>query len=80
MRKLNHTKKMALVGAILVAAAWFAMPARWTTQAAVTPQSRVVQARVPQAPVVETMPIVPAEITEARRGKDWMDTANKTDW
>lgn len=77
MRNFRHKKKIAFAAAGLVGAVWFAATTRKTTQAAVTPTPRVVLQPVA---AVETTPIVPAEIAEAARGKDWMDSANKTDW
>jgi hypothetical protein len=73
----KHKWKIAVAGVVLTGVFLIAATTHRTTQAAAPPSPR---ATVHPMAMVETMPIVPAEAAEAKRGSDVLHTTNRTDW
>jgi hypothetical protein len=77
MRSFKHRMMIALAAAAGIGGVWFVATTQRTTQAAVTPAPRAV---VQPVALIETAPIVPAELAEAARGKAALDSTSRTDW
>jgi hypothetical protein len=77
MRNFKHILAIGLAGAVLTGIFLFNATLHRTTQAAAPPSPRAITEPVA---LVETMPIVPAEIAEAKRGSDMLHSTSRTDW
>jgi hypothetical protein len=77
MRIFKHKWKIVVAGTVLTGIFLIAATTHRTTQAAAPPSPRAV---VNPIALVETMPIVPAEAAEAKRGSEMLHTTNRTDW
>jgi hypothetical protein len=77
MRNVKHKATIVLVAAALVGSFWLGTVTQRPTQAAAPASPR---AAVAPAAFIEMRPIVPAEIAEAARGKDVLDSTSRTDW
>ncbi|MCW5689910.1 MAG: hypothetical protein KIT76_15290 [Pseudolabrys sp.] len=78
MRNVKHKATIVLVAAALVGSFWLGTVTQRPTQAAAPPLPS--RAAVEPAAFIDMRPIVPAEIAEAARGKDALDTTSRTDW
>lgn len=78
MRNVKHKVAVVLVAAALVGSFWLGTSTRRTTQAAAPPPAP--RAVVEPAAFVQMRPIVPAEVAEAARGKDGLNSTSRTDW